>query len=681
MNEIYSSNATTDQNKIKTFYFKFSANKDQKYILDLNYCLSILVSDGKISINQQNFVKSQSPSAIKTIFEKNLNQNASFRYASYEITPEGICSFQLIETDSNGNILDPMPIITVAAHAQDDDGLVPDKIEISNSDNNKSLTIQSTGFYTRPNEHRDKRDFSASQLECVVFPVIAIVNMFMNRPCDIIKSSLNYISGEKNPSGGTNQPATNNNKGKLEWVLSDVVLTGGKDPYIGYAASKKCKAPLEKAFLKRKPRALGSDDCIYKVMSVLTPYLILTGYRDFDATHFNSTIAQILATGTTGLTGLHNDTEHELISAVENIGKNEADSILHNATLPVLRLASSNFTLAQIADGGTPDHPRPSTSGITTTIPVPTESRQSAAIGHYDLYLSEVTLAAFRQNYPQTAPRTYTNNNWVNSSTPFTTEVIANPNQGQLATVRDILNQWYPASTTSGSSSSNNQGANTGNLYTDLLNMGRSLTSSMLLELDEDMDGEGSNRVFVIVRYQGRPAALLYGHVYEDVRSAKITYTLSNPDNIRIPYSNTAIRGSAQEALRQYIEYCINHNIREVGAEAVTEASANLKKKFGFQYDEDGDSHDELKKRSASFPDPDSEIKISENPVKGDKIKFTGKSLKNIKNAKVYNPQGVEIANLSNPFSNKNSIDINPQNPGIYIIILDNKSYKALVSK
>ncbi|WP_419869814.1 T9SS type A sorting domain-containing protein [Chryseobacterium sp. CT-SW4] len=652
-------------NIVKSFYYKFSANS-KHYALILNGRLTMAMLDQELYISTRDMI-SNTPQQGNILNTYAPSPNTANIYFIYEIVSEEMVSAQIVETDSDENYITSSPIYTMTTHSFND---TTDEniLKIDNVDDNNSLMVQQMAYYTHPEVSRDERDIQFSQLECLI-PVLSIANQFLSRPCDLVKSSLNYISGDNN-SGTSNNNSFNPQITELSWDLTDYILSGEKNAYSGYAASQTCELPLQTVFSTRKPRSPEGIDCLYDVTEILTPYLRLTNY-DFNYSHFQTVVNNILSNGNTGLRTAENaNIDDELINAVNTV---TIEANLTTIDYMVQLQEAANLYGSTIAFQTTVAesiNPGPSTSQASTSEPL------STAIGNYELRLAGMSVNQFRQTYPEVAPRTYTNDQWSTSSTPFISYVVANPNAQQIQEVINILHGWYPPSLNLPFDVQSERPTTISEeaaiASETLLAMGEGLSYSLI----ESLQSNNPNNVIIFVYHQDRPVSFLLGNVNTESRIASISYSVSNPDNLRVPYSNTAVRGSGQYALQQYIEYCINNNINVINSFVVTEVSARVKRKFGFIHEDDepGGAAGSFMRMNINNAN---EIMIAENPISGNEIKFVG-DIKNIKNIVVSDARGNIVFRRSNPFTNTNSISIKDINPGIYFINMDGKTYKVL---
>lgn len=75
----------------------------------------------------------------------------------------------------------------------------------------------------------------------------------------------------------------------------------------------------------------------------------------------------------------------------------------------------------------------------------------------------------------------------------------------------------------------------------------------------------------------------------------------------------------------------------------------------------------------------DKTFSISPNPIKNKTLSVTGKNLKNIKKAEIYNINGRLIQTIPNPFQHSNQIQLNVITQGVYILKIDDNTSKFIV--
>ena len=343
--------------------------------------------------------------------------------------------------------------------------------------------------------------------------------------------------------------------------------------------------PLHFVIAHRKPRGgdlIEAADCTYRLLSVITLYLDFAG-NHFDQQRFNTTIDTILRTGSTGTANNDPAAEQALIDGVmawrSEIQQNRAQ--LRQAFQEAAQLNASTIGFATGQFGTQPS---------TSTEPQPGPSGQASsgatATGRYELDLTATNLAQFRQQYPEVLPRIRHNDQWVSSSDHFMVDILNSSNYSGLTEIHNMLDkEWYPESSTPSTSFNENFGpvVFTGNAPTcpsDLLEHGYEIAEQIMMSmLMPDPD-----EVFFVVRFQNRPVSILVGHLNRDEHTARIMYSVSHPDSLRIPYINSAVRGAGQRAVQRFIEYALEQNMRRMTSYVVSTSSAIVKQKFGFNH-------------------------------------------------------------------------------------------------
>ncbi len=329
------------------------------------------------------------------------------------------------------------------------------------------------------------------------------------------------------------------------------------------------------------------------VESVIVPYLLLSNFN-FNTAYFSQIIDNVLTTGASGIAGANVQTEQALVDAVFQTHLEAQRSTIDQAFRFVSQLNASTVSLADFSSGEDVLFPLDPIAGISPPVAGPAAGPSGLAdapprIGRYELDLVGMTLDTFRQRYPDIRPRIRSGDQWIASTEPFAVEIHRNPDPSVIKTVEEILQQWQQSVSLSSISDNDTDGpasipaaAATQNDNSMVLHS-RDLIAMALAELQLP----NANMVIVIVRYVNRPASLLIGYVSERLHEASVIYALTNPDNILMPYSRTAIRGSGQYALQQYIIHCIQRNMQLIRTNAITNVSALIKRRFGFLFEDD----------------------------------------------------------------------------------------------
>ncbi len=69
---------------------------------------------------------------------------------------------------------------------------------------------------------------------------------------------------------------------------------------------------------------------------------------------------------------------------------------------------------------------------------------------------------------------------------------------------------------------------------------------------------------------------------------------------------------------------------------------------------------------------------IYPNPVFGNTLFVKGKQIERVKSASIYDFSGKQLMKITDPFKNRNSIDVEKIPPGVYLLKLDNISIKFI---
>ncbi|MBB3226607.1 acetolactate synthase regulatory subunit [Luteibacter sp. Sphag1AF] len=549
IDRLYDNSKKSDD--IKTFALSFPRQDERVFTFDLNDHLVATFDHGQATIRRR---AANPASEGDVLFTETWGNRVAHVSVAFEVTSNNIDSIQLVGTDGDHNYVTSSPIYTATSGDATgaSPGDLPNILSIDNRADLGTLRIGQVSFAMRKNEVlRGKRSIHGYQLECL-FPLMAIANKLLNTPCDLIKNVLTHVAGDEGSRAGTGKGISMPEAKELEWSLANLTLTHGRDPYAGHAASVSCNVPLGNVFSNRKKRSAG-DDCVFMVLDVLTPYLILMDY-DFNPTVFNRVIRNILRSGFTGIVGGTDQVHNELINAVRSAQQqaNEAGGRAMHALEQDLRTASSLYSA--------------SVTFSDVVLPAPNPAN---AIGEYEMQLSGMSVDSFREAYPEVRPRTWSNDHWEPTDDAFTVEVMRDLQTDQIADIQSQLLSWFPVQQDVVPRTADNN---------DWLN-GEGISRNFYLDLND----RRNTHVVVAVRHRGRIVSLLLANVYQNALRAEVEFSVSAPASLLRPYSAQAIRGAGQRALQAFIEYALSQNIRVIGATAATTTSARVKQRLGFR--------------------------------------------------------------------------------------------------
>ena len=617
--QIYKNQFNPNQNKTFQLTLGTKSNKllssRETFTVSYGNKLAINYAQGTITIRELNPEKNTPsvPSSgfyprkkINRIYQDSIHHDTKFVSLLFEINPSRTTSVQILEMDGKRHYLNSSPIYSVAAITPfrsvfgGFSAYSPSTVSsLEQLKITSGIDMYSMSFATRDSNpvgtthHHTIRSLYWNALkakkECWL-PIMQIANYVLQTNCNLVDKTLHYLSGTKQQPKKTasSQPKQPTNT-PLTWQLHDQLLTGKKNPYAVYAASKVCQVSPRFVISHRKPR--GDDlaeaaDCTYRLLSVITLYLDFAG-NHFDQQRFNTTIDTILRTGSTGTANNDPAAEQALIDGVmawrSEIQQNRAQ--LRQAFQEAAQLNASTVGFAT-GQFGT----EPSTSSLP---PSTTLVDYQTTLDDYELNLTNTNLEAFRLQYPEVLPRIRRNNDWVSSNDTFTVDIVdatIAQASGPLSAdaIANILKQWYPSPSIDSSSSNNSSDSDSDTelfYSSELLTDGYEVADDIIRKITknkDNQDGFPQNNILIIVRHQGRPVAMLLAALNREQHTAEVRFVVSHPDNLRTPYASSAIRGAGQRALQRFIEYALAQNIRIIKTSVITNRSAAVKKKFGF---------------------------------------------------------------------------------------------------
>lgn len=568
---------------VNTFYLTFKNSPAANFSLKYNDNISISVVDGFITVAQVDSILK--PGKADVLYYAALSNKSAYINLGFELGDDNSVTVQTAESDSAYSYVAASPIMVLLDRKSSELPGSDNLLEISNLSTSSTLSVIRSSFIDLASQpEREKRK---NILECLI-PALAITNYVLQTPCDLVSRVWSYVAGDRDKAK-TNTPVSVPDFAP-EFSLSAVSYAQNINPYAAYSASQVCNVSQTTIYSIRKPRSPGDIDCVFNSMDIITAYLILTNY-DFDQTHFDRTVANILSHGSSGIPDAHPDLEHALVSAVQQQSQ-IADNSIARATSQLMAEAAalnasttSLYELLSDPQGGN----EPSTSGHQES----TEANpDDLAIGFYVLDLQGVSSADFSRRHPDTRPRAWNGSSFVATNTDFTVEIIANDSQDNASRILNIINQWYTPPGVEGNASGGSAHSSSyrplaiggaGNAAaSELLQEGRDLADAMRVGLNT----RHPDSLYFVVSYNGRPAAVVQAHIDSANADVELSISLSNPENIAIPYSSQALRGAGQRALQELIKYCAAHGIKQIHSISVTAPSVHLKKKYGFKFDD-----------------------------------------------------------------------------------------------
>lgn len=552
---------------VNSFYLTFKNSPAAQFSLNYNGNIVVSVVDGFATIAQVDSINS--PEKIKVLYFSRIDDRSSYINIGYQLTSDDLITLQIVQSNADFQYVTSSPTLRlVDVLSVDKNNNIEKTLEINNLIDYSTLSIIRSSFVSfNESEDRVRR---GTQLECIM-PVLAIANYILNSPCNLIDRAYKFIAGnrDKHIQGQVNS------RGEFipQFETNAIYYSSNISPYAAISAANICQAPIALVYSKRKPRQPETNDCIFNALEVLTPYLIMTNH-DFSQAHFDQTISNILRTGSSGILNAMPSLESQLVTAVQN-RRQQAGNVqeeAHRLFVQASALNTSTISLNEILSLPGPSN-QPSTS-----------RPQQLALGHYELNLTNLTTSEFMSRHPDMRPRVWNGSEFTPASTDFTIETIQNPSQQQQNRITEILNDWYPKESSSDSSSNSDSDSSGATAIghqlepRSLLSQGRNLANTVRDELSESAPGN----VYFIVYYNGRPAALIQSFV-EEQSEAVLIASISNPDNIALPYGRNAVRGAAQRGLQEMIKYCLSKGVRLINSNAVTAPSAHIKTKYGFK--------------------------------------------------------------------------------------------------
>ncbi|WP_174850485.1 peptidase inhibitor family I36 protein [Yersinia artesiana] len=545
-------------------------------------------SNPAISINKRFITFADHRMVDKFYFERDKeNDNLSF---IIQIQEDSV-KVQYIQT-LNHDLVDISPIIYFD---RDTEITTPQEIIITNYNKDNPLVLEKSILTADTGEQDwEKRDLTqTSKIICAFTPFLNIYNYLIQGKCQqldgLVFSADAFFSS--NTKGKTLHIAGNSSplKPKLapkaepqmpEGVDNHMILT-----YIDNnkhrhslslpAVAKTCMVPIH-SLLNSRPIRQIRPQCIDWTLEIMTDFTFLFGHslETWNTAFFGRVIDSIIRTGSTGTAVEDQEVENRLIQAVK---EKVTDRTTHNALADI----KTAFDYAQLGY---------LSYSFYSSSDEPPARVELLPLGVYELLLENFV-------YRQTTPIIISHGEFVEQTElEFEIEILPTPTpeeQEKLSDVevsnakamreklREIVVLWeqqyeqgYPA-----------QGASA-DFYTDeindaqtrLLRAGNVVTGIISRRLVINRPGE----IYVIVKFQGRVIAVVLADRFNSREEVELVASATLPDYVLFPDREGTVRGAGTAAVRELSRYLQQQGARTLFSEVISQPSARVKQKVGF---------------------------------------------------------------------------------------------------
>ncbi|CNK51333.1 hypothetical protein yaldo0001_32310 [Yersinia aldovae ATCC 35236] len=429
--------------------------------------------------------------------------------------------------------------------------------------------------------HRIIERDAARILSCTFIPALAIYNYITHSHCDQAEKLWRQISHWFSDDNKDNavlivgnspllepQPSLPKNRdnephpitltlNKLNTQLHHQALTLP-------ATARFCKKPIDYILAARYPRS-PDDNCPQWVSRILADFTTLFGHsvQSWTPQQLQDVITRIDGQQATGYAGSDQATEDHLVGevrqAVERLGLVETIRQITHA-LQYTQLNYANYI----------EH-NPS----ATESPV---AAQSLPLGEYSL-----SLESYHYPAEPVAVRIRENNEWVaRPDLHFAVEIIdaSTTDRSAITLAHAVMARWFNTYLFTPLKSDPH-----GNPLTDLdrtISAARTTSTSLLLELENTT----SNYLFVVVKLEGEIVSMLGAARGNATDEFYIDVSVSDPRFVLTPIAEGNVRGAGTAAVHELARYLKEKGINKLRSTVISQPSARVKIKLGFQHDE-----------------------------------------------------------------------------------------------
>lgn len=330
------------------------------------------------------------------------------------------------------------------------------------------------------------------------------------------------------------------------------------------ATARFCRTSLDNILAARYPRS-PDNNCPQWISRVLADFTALFGHslRDWTPEQLQDVITRIDAEQATGYAGSDQATEGSLVSGVraiiQRLGLTETIQQITRA-LQYTQLNYANYI----------EH-NPS----ATESPV---AAQSLPLGEYSL-----SLESYHYPAEPVAVRIRENNEWVaRPDLHFAVEIIdaSTTDRSAITLAHAVMARWFNTYLFTPLRSDPH-----GNPLTDLdrtISAARTTSTSLLLELENTTN----DYLFVVVRLEDEIVSVLGAARGNATDEFYIDVSVSDPRFVLTPIAEGNVRGAGTAAVHELARYLKEKGINKLRSTVISQPSARVKIKLGFQHDE-----------------------------------------------------------------------------------------------
>ncbi|WP_407083981.1 peptidase inhibitor family I36 protein [Yersinia artesiana] len=506
----------------------------------------------------------------------------------------GYFEFQLVES-SGDRVINIYPILGYLFDV-DDTNI---RFFIHNESSNEPIIIDKIVLTVEKAQRRIERSFIGKTV-CWLDPMLNLYNYIIQGGCNqvdhFITDAQEFFSSRENKTlqiSGTSRPLSkikddeavafetvvtapsSDPKGTLTYVNSDM---NGKSLTLP-ATALACNVSMNDEVLPHlRSRRETIPPCITWTLNILTDFTLLFGnsISTWNAETFGRVISRIVNTGDTGYAVSDPIVDERLVENVRTFVAANIDNVA---------LLKTAFDFSQLSYSDYLRHNKPE------SIAQPPQAVQLLPQGRYEL-----TLQGFQ--FVETVPRRQHHGEWIEQpELHFDIEVITGITEAtQIArqNVLPVVEDWRKlyrqawqslniastaatAATAEAAETTSNPNMHQGmNDVISAASLVSDVAQSWLRTPREDY-------IYVIVRLSGEIISIAMA-VDINEYDVGIAGSLTRPADVLHPTANGVIRGAGTAAMRALAEYLAKKGKRSLVSDVISQPSAIVKKKVGFQY-------------------------------------------------------------------------------------------------
>lgn len=464
------------------------------------------------------------------------------------------------------------------------------KFFINNTNLTEPLIINKIVLTAEKNQSREGRSL-VGITACWLIPLLNIYNYVIQGRCNqvdrFVTNAYDFFNGANNKIlqvSGSSKPLP-----KLmtnEALSADVFLTELSTEPVGIltqinsdmngksltvpASARACKVSMKDEVLPHlRFRRQLIPPCIDWTLNILTDFTLLFGdsLDSWNAENFGRVIARIIRSGDTGYAALDTATDARFIESVRTYIAENIDNIA---------LLKTAFDFSQLSYSVYLHH-----NSLDFNVETP-QVAQLLPQGRYELALQNF-------EFVETIPRIRQHNQWLEQpEMHFDIEIISGATEDTLAARQHVLpdiEEWrrrYREAAQTLKSATNIENIGNPNLYEGMdvvisaSNLVSDVVQSWLITPRDDY-------IYVIVRLSGEVISITLAVDINEF-DAGVAGSLTHPAYVLHPTAEGVIRGAGTAAIRALAGYLAKKGKRALVSDVISQPSAIVKKKVGFQF-------------------------------------------------------------------------------------------------